>query len=178
MSDKQGISTVNKVPIDRDELLQLNKLIDNPESAGGRPVLSSIVDKVTHGRDNTCSVCGLHDSLTSFHRTKMKRWKDGRICIEDFPIFTCHSIDCMRLTNEIEHTLSKQYGKAVIDSTVRSELRMCVGCKQLLNSERFDGHTWNHFDRRCRLCDEKLFMHRSDTHVKRAGAAFLPLLTW
>ena len=178
VSDGKAIDTVEKVWIDDHEADRLNKLIDNPESSEGRPVLSSIVDRVTHEKDHMCSVCGINDSLTSFHRTKMKRWKDGRICIENFPIYTCHSIECMRHTSDIEQKLSKQYGKAVIDTTARSELRMCIGCKQLLNFERFDKQTWNHFDRRCRLCDAKLFMNRTDTHVKRAGAALLPLLSW
>lgn len=178
MNDRDGVNTVQKVHINNDKYKRLNELIDHPESLTGRPILCSIVDKVTHGKDHMCSVCGVHYSLTSFHKTKVKRWKDGRVCIESFPIHTCHSIGCMRHTDEIERKLSKQYGKYVVDTLARSELRMCVGCKQLLHSAHFDKYNWNHFDRRCSMCDTKLFVNRSRTHLKRSGAALLPFVSW
>lgn len=152
------VECVHTIGVSDDDLAKLNTLIDHPTTTEGRSVLTSIVDAVLAKRCglNMCALCHAHVSVTSYHRTKMRRYKDGRICIENRPIFLCRSLACMEKAEKIEETLKRFYACRVIDDTFyEKEVRKCVGCKQFLHRPMFDEENWCYFGRRCKRCDRR-----------------------
>lgn len=159
------VEYVHTVSVSDDDLEKLKTLIDHPSTTAGRSVLTSIVDAVLSKRCglNTCALCHENVSVTSYHRTKMRRYKDGRICIENRPIYLCRSLGCMEKAEKMEQALKQFYACRVIDDTsCEKEVRKCVACKQFLHRSMFDDENWCHFGRRCKRCD------RRNSHRRRA----------
>ena len=146
---------VHKVMVTDSDMQSLSHLIKTPSAVPGRAVLTSVVESMirTKHRDMKCIFCRSNSSVTSYHRTKMRQHKDGRLCIENHPLYMCRSLTCMQKGDLLESKLKERFSCNVIDgSDTPKEVRMCVACKQFLNVGMFDDDNWSDFRRRCYVC--------------------------
>lgn len=140
---------------------QLEKLINDNFDTDGRRMLNCLMRKVNNESLHKCVFCNVCDATRSFHRTRIRKWKDGRLCIENHPIFICRHDFCAEKANLTESALTNLYGERVISDAFTNmhkrkeqekELRICVSCKELLHMSSFSRSAWIQYDRRCNRC--------------------------
>ena len=159
--DCNKIEQIYCFSITKSQHVQLEQLIKDNNYAEGRRILNQVVEKINDETTHKCVFCNICSANRSFHRTRIRKWKDGRLCIEDHPIFICGHDSCAEKANFTESTLSNIYGKRVISDNYsgglqrkeqEKELRICVGCKELLHVSSFSKSAWIKYDRRCNRC--------------------------
>ena len=139
----------------------LEQLIKDNFDTDGRRMLNYLMGKVNNESTHKCLFCNVCDATRSFHRTRIRKWKDGRLCIENYPIYICGHDFCAEKANLTESALTNLYGERVISDTFTNmhkrkeqekELRICVSCKELLHMSSFSRSAWIKYDRRCNRC--------------------------
>lgn len=156
-----NIENIYCISITNQQHSKLEQLVKDNCNIEGRQALNKLMEKINNSSSHKCIFCNICLANKSFHRTRIRKWKDGRLCIENFPIYICGHDFCAEKANYTKSTLTDMYGKRVIsdnyaDSNRRKEqekeLRLCVGCKELLHMSSFSRDTWTRYDRKCNRC--------------------------
>lgn len=171
-------STVEQIycfPISDEQHSTLERLVEDSFSTEGRQTLNYLIGKINNESTHLCVFCNVCDADRSFHRTRVRKWKDGRLCIESYPIFICGHDSCAEKANFTESTLTNLYGKRVISDNYtkvhsrkeqETELRICVSCKELLHMSSFSKNAWIKYDRKCNRCISKIRPRNLDKSVR------------
>ena len=148
-------------PISDGQHSTLELLIKDNSNTEGRRTLNYLMGRINNESTHMCVFCNVCEANRSFHRTKVRKWKDGRLCIENYPVFICGHDYCAEKANITENALTNMYGERVISDNYtkmynrkeqEKELRICVGCKELLHMSSFSKNDWIKYDRRCNRC--------------------------